>query len=249
MTRRLPAEAPPRFQTRVVPGPAELAEAGAREFVDAAREAVADRGRFCVALAGGSTPRAMYERLTGPPFAREVRWSRVLFFWGDERCVSPRHPRSNYSMARKTLLEPLGIPASQVFRMRGELEPGRAAQLYRAVLDKQFGPGIPSLDLILLGLAEDGHTASLFPETKALAEDRRSAVSNWVPKLREWRLTLTYPTINAARRVVFLVSGRDKSDVAGKILKKEPGYRKFPASRVRGKSVVWLLDEEAAAAL
>lgn len=245
MRRRLPDEAPPEFETRVLPGPAELAGAAAREFADAATASVADRGRFCVALSGGATPRALHERLTLPPF-RKGPWDRTLLFWGDERCVSPRNPRSNYRMARETLLDPLGISAAQVFRMRGEVPPERAGQLYRTLLDKHLGPGIPVFDLIVLGLGDDGHTASLFPGTRALAETRRAAVANWVPHLREWRLTLTYPTINMARRIVFVISGRDKSVVVEKILKKEPGYRKLPASRVRGLSVVWLLDEEAA---
>ncbi|MFN2386703.1 MAG: 6-phosphogluconolactonase [Thermoanaerobaculia bacterium] len=249
MRRRLPAEAPPEFQTRVLPGPAELAEAAAREIADAASEAVADRGRFCIALSGGSTPGALHERLARSPFREELPWKRTLFFWGDERCVPPRSARSNYRMARETLLAPLRIPPAQVFRMRGEIEPGRAAHLYRDVLAKQFAAGRPVLDLILLGLGSDGHTASLFPETRALAENRRAAVANWVPKLQEWRLTLTYPAINAARRVLFLVSGSEKAQVVARILKKERGYRRLPAARVRALSVLWMLDEEAGALL
>jgi 6-phosphogluconolactonase len=249
MRRRLPDEAPPKLQIRVLPGPADLAEAAAREVADAASDAVADRGRFCIALSGGSTPRALHERLAKTPFREEVPWKRTLFFWGDERCVPPRSPRSNYRMARETLLAPLRIPPAQVFRMRGEIEPGRAAHLYRDVLAKQFGPGRPVFDLILLGLGSDGHTASLFPETRALAENRRATVANWVPKLREWRLTLTYPALQAARRVVFLVSGAEKAAVAARILKKERGYRSLPAAGVRALSVVWMLDEEAGSEL
>lgn len=245
MKRRLPDESPPQFQTRVLPGPAELAEAAAREVADAATEAVTDRGRFCIALAGGSTPRALYERLAESPLREGIPWTRTLFFWGDERCVSPRSPRSNYRLARESLLVPLRIPPAQVFRMRGEIDPGRAAHLYRDVLAKEFGAGRPVLDLILLGVGPDGHTASLFPETRALSEDRRAAVENWVPKPREWRLTLTYPAINAARRVLFLVSGAEKAQVVARILKKERGYRRLPAAGVRAMSVLWMLDEEA----
>jgi 6-phosphogluconolactonase len=249
MRRRLPDEAPPEFQTRVVPGAPELAEAAAREVADAASEAVADRGRFCIALSGGSTPRALHERLTRSPFRESFPWPRTLFFWGDERCVSPRSARSNYRMARETLLAPLRISPAQVFRMRGEIEPGRAAHLYRDVLTKEFGPGRPVLDLILLGLGSDGHTASLFPGTRAISEQRRAAAANWVPDLREWRLTLTYPAIRAARRVLFLVSGAEKAPVAARILKKERGYRSLPAAGVRALSVLWMLDEEAGALL
>ena len=249
MNRRLPDEAPPEFQTRVLPGLADLADAAAREVADAASAAVKDRGRFCIGLSGGSTPRALYERLAKSPLRKGIPWARTLFFWGDERCVSPRSPRSNYRMARESLLAPLRIPPAQVFRMRGEIDPGRAAHLYRDVLAKQFGPGGPVLDLILLGLGPDGHTASLFPETRALSEDRRAAVANRVPALREWRLTLTYPAINAARRVLFLVSGAQKAEVVARILKKERGYRRLPAAGVRALSVVWMLDEEAGALL
>jgi 6-phosphogluconolactonase len=249
MRGRLPDEAPPEFQTRVLPGPAELAEAAAREVADAAAEAVADRGRFCVALSGGSTPRELHRRLARSPLREAVPWKRTLFFWGDERCVPARSPRSNYRMARETLLAPLRIPPAQVFRMRGEIEPRRAAHLYRDVLAKQFGPGRPVLDLILLGLGTDGHTASLFPETRALAEDRRAAVANWVPQRREWRLTLTYPAIRAARRVLFLVSGAEKAAVVARILKKERGHRRLPAAGVRALSVLWMLDEEAGSEL
>ncbi len=247
----LPDPAPSSFEIHVLPGAEDLAEAGAREFARAASDALSDRGVFRVVLAGGSTPRALYRRLTRAPYRRAIRWERVRFFWGDERCVPPDHERSNYRMARESFLRPLRIPEGQIFRMKGEQEPAPAARSYGEILRKEFRGRPARLDLVLLGLGEDGHTASLFPRTAALAEERRLAAANFVPQLSEWRLTLTYRAINAARRVVFLVSGSAKADPAGKILKKQRGWRDLPASAVapRHGTLLWLLDEAAASRL
>jgi len=246
-----PGEAPGKFETRVLPDLAGIAEAAAREFAEAAAEATKERGVFRVALSGGGTPRPFHERLTRKPFRREIHWEKTLFFWGDERCVPPNHERSNYRMAKETLLDPLKIPAGNVFRMRGEEEPRRTATAYEKVLRERFGAGgLPRLDFALMGIGEDGHTASLFPGTPALAEKKKWVAATRSPE-RESRLTLTYPVFNAARRVVFLVSGKEKSGPVAKILKKEPGYSQFPASGIRPKrgSLLWLLDEEAGADL
>ncbi len=169
-------------------------------------------------------------------------------FFVDERCVPPSHERSNYRLAREHLLDPIRVPAANVFRMRGEDEPRRAAAAYEKVLREEFGSRTPRFDLVLLGLGPDGHTASLFPGTPALAEKTRWVVPNPSPTPGERRLTLTLPVLNAARRVDFLVAGKDKASVVATILGKKPGYRKLPASRVSPKrgSLVWILDEEAA---
>ena len=212
---------------------------------------MSDRGIFRVGLAGGSTPRAMYERLTRSPYRVSVRWERVRFFWGDERCVPPDSERSNYRMARETLLEPLGIAARQVFRMKGEQEPARAARAYEKVLRREFRGRPARLDLLFLGLGSDGHAASLFPGTAALAEGRRLVAANSVAKFSEWRITLTYRAINAARRIVFLVSGAEKAAPQAKILEKRRGWQDLPAARVapgRG-TLVWLADKAAASNL
>jgi len=252
--KRLPDKAPPNFEVRVVPDLTALAEAAAKEFASAARDAIDNRGRFTVALAGGSTPRALHQRLTRQPYRKEIDWKRVLFFWGDERCVPPTHERSNYRMARETLLDPLKIADANVFRMDAEREPPRAAAAaYEAVLRAQFSDAkrFPRLDFALMGIGSDGHTASLFPASPALAEKRKWAVSTPAPDGKERRITLTYPVFNATRRVVFLVSGQDKSGPVSKIVKKERGYRKLPASGIqplRG-SQLWLLDESAASKL
>jgi 6-phosphogluconolactonase len=199
-----------------------------------------------VALSGGSTPRALHALLAAEPYARELPWSSVRFFWGDERCVPARSPRSNYRMARETLLQPLQIPPAHVFRMRGEREPRDAAAEYTDTLASQLGPD-GRLDLVLLGMGPDGHTASLFPGSRALRIVRRRVAANWVAKLGEWRLTMTYPTFNSARRVLFLVTGTDKRPAARRILTRQPGWRGLPASGIRPSSgsLVWLLDEAA----
>jgi 6-phosphogluconolactonase len=248
LSTRVPDPAPSSFEVHVLPDAAVLAEAGARVFARAASEAIDGRGVFRVVLAGGSTPRALYARLTRPPRRRSIRWDRVRFFFGDERCVPPDHERSNYRMARRALLDPLKIPARHVSRMKGEEEPARAARAYEEAIRREFRSRPARFDLVLLGLGEDGHTASLFPSTEALAERRRLVAANDVPKFSEWRLTLTFRALNAARRVIFLVSGPEKAAAAAKILRKRRGYQDLPASAVcplRG-TLLWLLDEAAA---
>lgn len=248
MSTRIPDSAPSSFEVHVLPDAAALAEAGAREFARAAIEAIDGQGVFRVVLAGGSTPRALYARLTRASRRRSIRWDHLRFFFGDERCVSPDHERSNYRMAREALLEPLKIPARHVLRMKGEEEPARAARAYEEAIRRQFSGRAARFDLVLLGLGEDGHTASLFPATEALAERRRLVAANYVPKYSEWRLTLTFRALNAARRVIFLVSGPEKAAAAAKILKKRRGYQDLPASAVfpRRGTFLWLLDEAAA---
>lgn len=245
------APAPVSFQISVVPDAKALAEAGAREFARAAADALSGSGVFRVALAGGSTPRAMYQRLTRAPYRGAIRWGNVRFFWGDERCVPPENERSNYRMAKEALLELLAIPPRHVFRMRGEQAPVQAARDYERVLRRQFRGRPARLDLVLLGLGEDGHTASLFPGSAALAQDRRLVAANYVTKLSEWRLTLTCRTINAARRIVFLVSGIEKAASVERILRRRRAWQDRPAARVspRRGSLLWLLDEAAASKL
>jgi 6-phosphogluconolactonase len=189
-----------------------LAEAAARRFVDSARRAVARSDRFHVVLAGGSTPRALYRRLAEPPHRDAVPWDKTFFAFGDERCVPPDHERSNYRMARETLFAPLQISESRVLRMKGEQTPADAARRYEVRLGDLFlGRSRRHFDLVLLGVGADGHTASLFPGTAALAETERWVVANEVPGLGEWRLTLTLPALNSARRVIFLATGEEKA--------------------------------------
>jgi 6-phosphogluconolactonase len=250
MTGRL-RKAAPSFEVAVLPDAESLALAAADEFARSAAEAIRKRRLFRVALSGGSTPRALYRRLTRAPFRSVISWERVLFFWGDERCVPPLSKRSNYRMARETLLEPLEIPPRQVFRMKGEEEPEAAARAYEQTLRRHAAGRPARLDLVLLGLGEDGHTASLFPATAALGAGRRLVAANYVPKFSEWRITLTYRALNEARRIVFVVSGTEKASAAAKILQKSSGWRELPASGVgpRRGSLLWLLDQAAASKL
>jgi 6-phosphogluconolactonase len=236
---------------RVFDSAALLAAGAAGEFARSARSAASARGLFRAALAGGNTPRAVH-RVLATTLREEVPWSVIRFGFGDERCVPPDDPRSNYGMARETLFEPLAIPPSAVLRMEGELEPAEGARRYQLALAGEFGaPGIPRFDFLFLGLGNDGHTASLFPQTTALAERRRLAVENWVLLKNEWRLTLTFPVINAASRVAFVVCGREKAPVVARVLAGDADPADFPAAGVTPSDgeLLWLLDRDAAAQL
>ena len=169
---------------------------------------------YSVALSGGSTPRGLFARLTADPYRTQINWSSIWVFWGDERLVPPEHSESNFRMAKENLLDCLPIPSQQVFRMEGERPAGEAATRYQEVLQEKFSPGageIPRFDLVLLGMGPDAHTASLFPETTVLDEKEQWVAAPWVEKFQTYRITLTPPVFNAARRIVFLVSGLDKA--------------------------------------
>lgn len=244
----LPAEASSSFEIRVLPDPDEAAVAAAHELEHVARDAVANRAVFRIALSGGSTPRKLYDALSRPPFRDGVPWSRTRFFFVDERSVPPESERSNYRLAREHLFEPLAIPPDRAFRMRGEDDPEVAARDYENVLAAEFGGPGPAhrFDFVLLGLGADGHTASLFPGTPALLEESRAVVANRVPGPEAWRLTLTLPVLNASRHAVFLVTGAEKREAVAAVTKRrEPD---LPASRVHlpGGSLIWIVDEAAA---
>jgi 6-phosphogluconolactonase len=223
---------------RVFPDPPALARGAAEEFFRSAREVIASRGRFLVALSGGSTPRATHAEIVRR--GGELDWTAVHFFWGDERCVPPDDPANNYRMARETLLAPLAIPDSRAHRWQSELEPDRAAALYEAELAREAGSP-PLLDLVFLGLGDDGHTASLFPGSAALGVQDHACVPNFAPALGAWRLTMTLPALNAAREVLFLVEGEGKREIVRKI---EAGGD-YPAARVRAVKTLWYLDRAA----
>jgi 6-phosphogluconolactonase len=228
-----------------------LARAAAKHFIALAQEAVGARGRFAVALAGGSTPRAMYALLATGEFATRVDWTRVHIFWGDERCVPPDRPDSNYRMAREALLDHIPIPSDHVHRIQGEIEPALAADAYERTLQAFFTPGRPCFDLILLGLGDDGHTASFFPGTAAIHEPTRWVVGHTVSKLNAWRVTLTPVAINAAANVTFLVSGATKAERLNQVLTGPYQPDVLPAQivqPVKGR-LLWLVDSAAAAQL
>ena len=231
--------------------------AAADRFVAAAAQAARARGRFAVALAGGSTPEGLYQRLAAEPYRRQVDWSSVQVFWGDERCVPPDDAASNYRMAREALLDRVPIPAANIHRIRGEEEPALAAREYETTLREWFGmpagpprPGA-GLDLVLLGLGPDGHTASLFPGSAALLERQCWALAERGPVAPHWRVTLTPVVIRAAREVIFLVTGEGKAPALHRALEGVVGQAAEPAGVVvppEGE-VRWLVDSAAAAGL
>jgi 6-phosphogluconolactonase len=232
-----------RPNIRVFRDPRDLAEAAVQMFVEETEKAIKETGRFAVALAGGSTPKRAYEMLATEYGGEDLDWGKVHVFFGDERCVPPDHEDSNYRMAYKALLSRVSV--GSIHRIRGELSPHEAAVLYEEEL-AAFFEGPPRLDLILLGLGEDGHTASLFPRTPALEVTDRWVVENPVEKLGSMRLTLTVPTINAARKVVFLVAGAGKARALREILEGDADPRDYPAKLVRPSSgAVWMVDQTA----
>ena len=241
-------------EIRTLTTPQELFAAAAEVVVGAATDAVAQRGRFTIALSGGSTPKSLFNLLATN--ARTVLpWERMFFFWGDERHVPPTDPDSNYRMAEETMLSKVPVPAGNVFRMAAENPDAAAvAEDYEKTLRKFFAlePGqVPVFDLILLGMGPDGHTASLFPGTAGLQEKSRLVIANWVEKMKTSRLTFTLPVLNAARCVTFLVSGTDKAAVLRTVLEGDVPAEQYPAKLLRptdGK-LIWLVDRAAASEL
>lgn len=245
-----------RSNVRIFDHAEELVKAAAEAFVISAQEAIDRSGRFVIALAGGSTPQPLYERLADAPYCRQIDWSRVFFLWNDERTVGPEHPESNYKMARDALLCRVPVDPERVLRMSGEAEDSdRAAADYQqriaTALDVPEDGPAPRLDLILLGIGQDGHTASLFPYTAALEEQRRWVVANHVPQKNTRRLTMTLPILNAAREIVFLVTGANKADVLREIVKGPADIARLPAQAIRpiDGQQIWMVDRDAAAAL
>ena len=231
---------------RVLADVEALAEAAARDVADAARQDIEATGRFLVALAGGRTPVNTYQRLANGPWRDAVDWSRVEVFTSDERAVPPGHPDSNFAMIARTLLEPLGIPPERAHRMRGESEDlEAAAREYEANLVRVAGDP-PVLDLVILGVGADGHTASLFPGAGALEDTSRCVVESSGPDGAGRRLTLTFPVILGARRIMVLVAGADKGETLRRVM--EGGTLALPAERLHeaGSRVMWLVEAAAA---
>ena len=237
---------------RVFADAEEVARAVAERFAELARASVAGRGVFSVALAGGTTPRRVYELLAGEDFRSQVPWEGVHVFFGDERAVPPDHADSNYRMAHEALLSHVTIPQRNVHRMRGEGDAAANASLYEDEMRAFFGEvDWPRLDLVMLGMGDDGHTASLFPNTPALEEQRAWAVANWVEKFDAWRVTLTAPAINRSRHVIFTVTGAGKAARLAEILKGERDPTRLPSQLIEpsdGK-LEWFVDRAAAASL
>jgi 6-phosphogluconolactonase len=226
-----------------------LADAVAEHIVQRARRAILASGRFTLALSGGSTPRAAYVRLARDDLARRIDWEKVHILWGDERCVPPDDPRSNYRMARESLLDRVPIPPRQIHRIRGEDFPEEAAAEYERELRELRSHG--SLSLVLLGLGEDGHTASLFPGQPVMHERRRWVLATPAPDGTMWRVTLTPPLINQARNITFVVSGETKAARLQQVLEGPCTPDVQPAQAIhpiKGR-LTWMVDEAAAGRL
>ncbi len=235
---------------RIWPDPESLAEAAAKIFTENAVDAIAARGFFSAALSGGSTPRLFFHLLSSV-YRNTINWEQVHLFWSDERAVPPDHEQSNFRIAYEELILGVPIPPENVHRIKGELDPAEAAREYEEELHRYFGDnGIPAFDLILLGVGEDGHTASLFPDVAILKEDVRHAVPSYSETMGNWRVTLTLPVLNNAWNILFLVAGKSKAGIIDKILGKGRSHL-YPAGLVKpthGRSI-WLLDREAASGL
>jgi 6-phosphogluconolactonase len=242
----------PEPKVRVFPSNDELFRAAAETFCQIGSDAIREHGRFTVALSGGSTPRDLHKELV-TNFASELPWDKVFFFWGDERHVPPDFPESNYRMARETLLSKLPIPSTHIFRMPGEIpDANQAAGIYEQILREFFQSAqgnLPRLDFILLGMGPDGHTASLFPGTAALKEQQSWVSGNWVEQHSTFRITLTYPVINHAANIMFLIKGADKAEMVRKALK-DP-FAGLPCQGVKpvNGGLMWYLDQAAGAKL
>jgi 6-phosphogluconolactonase len=233
-----------------------LSRAAADEILRVAREAIAVRGRFTIALSGGSTPKAIFALLAADHAAgaNTIAWDKVQVFFGDERPVPPDHPDSNYRMASEALLSKVPLPLANIHRVHGELDAVTAAARYEAEVHSVFGTRageIPRFDLILLGMGADGHTASLFPGTTALTEERAIVTATWVEKLKTHRITFTYPLINHAAEILFITGGADKATMLRNILRGDPTGQTYPSQDVRPVNgrLFWFTDEAAAALL
>lgn len=242
----------PSAETKILADAGAVSQAAAREFSRLARESVSAKGEFSVALAGGSTPRGAYQFLAKE--GQKLSWEKIQVFFGDERAVPPDHADSNYGMARDALLSHVPIPARNVHRMKGEVEAAAAAEQYEGVVRRHFGLGndeVPRFDLIMLGMGDDGHTASLFPGSQALEETARLVVANWIEKFQQFRLTFTFPVLNNATEVMFLVAGPTKARVIGEIFRESTPADRYPVQKIKPTAgrLLWLLDRAAAQGL
>jgi 6-phosphogluconolactonase len=237
-------------EIKVFPDPAAVAAEAAERVVRAAEQAVELRDAFSLVLAGGGTPRLLYERLASDDYRSQVPWAKVEVFFGDERAVPPDHPDSNHRMAREALLSKVPVPGDNVYRMKGELDPEQAAKEYGQMLKDRFGDAGP--DLVLLGMGDDGHTLSLFPGTPAVDESKHRVVANYAEQSttgKSWRITMTAPFVNRAQQVLMLVTGANKATRLAEVLEADPGEPpKYPVQLIRPESgrIAWLLDAAAA---
>ncbi len=229
------------------PNKETLVAATTERIADCIEHAIQQNGLCNMALSGGKTPGGIFSLLASDPYRDRLDWSRLHLFWGDERMVLPEHQDSNFRLVQETLLEHIKIPHENVHRMRGEIAPEEAAAEYAEMLHDHFKESTPCFDLMLLGLGEDGHTASLFPGTDAVGECEKHVVAVFVPKLDAWRVTLTLPVLNAARNILFLVSGKSKSEMVQRVMSNKQPDKEIPATMVNPQNgeTHWMLDSDA----
>jgi 6-phosphogluconolactonase len=240
----------------VEPDSAALAQRAAQQFVEVAEQAVATRGRARIAISGGSTPKVAFQLLADPgqPWLKRMPWDKLDLFWVDERTVPPDHPDSNYRMTKQAMLDHVPLKADQIHRMEGELEPEVAAARYESLIRNTFrleGAESPRFDLIALGMGDDGHTASLFPHTAAINEMGRLVTANHVPQMNTWRITLTWPVINQASSVFFLIGGKNKAELIKEVFTGPRDPERLPSQLIWPASGILslILDKDAAALL
>jgi len=227
--------------------PDNLSQQCAMRILQLARETLEEQEHFHIALAGGTTPRALYQQLSRLRQEDFPHWEHIRFYFGDERSVPPDHDESNYRMANESLFQPLSIKEEAIQRMRGELEPEEVIAHYGEVLEElPKENGFPRFDLVLLGMGADGHVASLFPGTKLLKEEEQSVGANWVEKLESWRYSLTLPILNNARHIILLVSGHKKADVVRHVMHGLSTAEPLPVEMLNSDKVEWYLDADAA---
>ncbi len=240
------------MEIQVFPTLEELSHKAAAIFVDMSKKSIASKEKFSVAVSGGSTPRRFYSLLSSDPYRKRVSWHHVYFFWVDERCVPRDHEDSNFRVVFKTLLSKLSIPEDNINRIKGEAGPEKGAREYEEIIRKFFGKaGLPAFDLIILGIGEDGHIASIFPGSKALKKTAKLVVPVYTEKTQKHRITLTLPVLNNGSRIIILAAGSSKAGILHEILCKSDRMKQYPAGLIqplRG-SILWLVDEEAAALL
>jgi 6-phosphogluconolactonase len=233
---------------RILADHESLSQAAAEMVMQEASSAIGLRGEFNLVLSGGETPRRTYELLAEDRFKSEIPWGRIHMFWGDERCVPLNDPRKNERMARESLLNRVPIPPNHIHPISCEGSPEQAAREYESFLRSHFREHVPRFDAVLLGLGSDGHTASLFPRSKALREDKRWVTESKSPQDHLDRVTLTTNIINRASKVIFLVSGRDKAEILRKVISRDLVGDPLPARLIRPSSgqLIWLVDKKAA---
>ncbi|MBC7949885.1 MAG: 6-phosphogluconolactonase [Chitinophagaceae bacterium] len=222
-----------------------MSMAAAHSFVTDCHQSIASHGKFVVALSGGNTPRRFFELLATQEFSRNIPWKKVFLFWSDERFVSHSSPDSNYNLARKSLLDRIDIPPGNVFPVPVSGDPEESARQYEQTIRKFFDNKPASFDWVLLGTGKDGHTASLFPNTPVLIENRKLIKQVWVEEKQAWRITFTYPLINRARQIIILVSGKEKEHVVSAVFTKR-SRKIFPVQYVQPERSLWIMDEDAA---